>query len=152
MSIVSFAKTSLSQISCSCSLLPAPAKSTTPTQDGLGRTLSDSEEDDPLDLSLSSATLTSIATASQLPCAMPADSQTGSAPRRSHRLTSTSSAGAPGGQTKRPSQYEGGGSDQTSLTTTSELDFRKDLQALDADIARLQLQFTVARHGRQTQN
>ena len=35
---------------------------------------------------------------------------------------------------------------QSTLTTSSELEFRKDLASLDADIARLQMQFRVAEH------
>lgn len=35
---------------------------------------------------------------------------------------------------------------QSTLTTSSELEFRKDLASLDADIARLQMQFRVAVH------
>ena len=33
---------------------------------------------------------------------------------------------------------------RSSMTTNSELDFRKDLASLDSDIARLQVQFKVA--------
>lgn len=36
---------------------------------------------------------------------------------------------------------------QSTLTSSSELEFRKDLATLDADIARLQMQFRIARHG-----
>ena len=39
---------------------------------------------------------------------------------------------------------------QSTLTSSSELEFRKDLASLDADIARLQMQFRVAGHPEHT--
>ena len=46
---------------------------------------------------------------------------------------------------RRVSDREGSAAAQTMTTTTSsELEFRRDLAALDADIARLQVHFQVA--------
>ena len=45
---------------------------------------------------------------------------------------------------RRVSDREGSAAQTMTTTTSSELEFRRDLAALDADIARLQVHFQVA--------
>ena len=52
---------------------------------------------------------------------------------------------------RRVSDREGSAAQTMTTTTSSELEFRRDLAALDADIARLQVHFQVALQPSQTQ-
>ena len=153
-SCLAIATSSFLHSSFLCSLLSVPNDGATPTQDGIGQNLSDSERDNTLDFSLSSVTLTSSGTATQIPHARTAECQTGHVTRKARCPANAKSTGISDGSFSKVTtrSRRSRGSDQTSLTTTSELDFRKDLQALDADIARLQLQFSVAQHGQQPEN